>query len=63
MQYTKQIDRIIETDVLVIGGGSAGFGAAVAAARNGAKTLLIEREQMLGGMATRRSGGSIYDLL
>ena len=25
MQYTKQIDRIIETDVLVIGGGSAGF--------------------------------------
>ena len=52
MQYTKQIDRIIETDVLVIGGGSAGFGAAVAAARNGAKTLLIEREQMLGGMAT-----------
>lgn len=28
MQYTKQIDRIIETDVLVIGGGSAGFGAA-----------------------------------
>ena len=39
MQYTKQIDRIIETDVLVIGGGSAGFGAAVAAARNGAKTL------------------------
>ena len=31
MQYTKQIDRIIETDVLVIGGGSAGFGAAVAA--------------------------------
>lgn len=52
MQYTKQIDRIIETDVLVIGGGSAGLGAAVAAARNGAKTLLIEREQMLGGMAT-----------
>lgn len=52
MQYTKQIDRVIETEVLVIGGGSAGFGAAVASARNGAKTLLIERAEMLGGMAT-----------
>ncbi len=52
MQYTKQIDRVIKTDVLVIGGGSAGFGAAVASARNGADTLLIERAQMLGGMAT-----------
>ena len=52
MQYTKQIDRTIKTEVLVIGGGAAGFGAAVASARNGADTLLIEREQMLGGMAT-----------
>lgn len=52
MQYSKQIDRIIKTDVLVIGGGSAGFGAAVAAARNGADTLLIEKNEMLGGMAT-----------
>ncbi len=52
MQYSKQIERIIKTGVLVIGGGSAGFGAAVAAARNGAKTLLIEKGQMLGGMAT-----------
>ena len=52
MQYTKQIDRTIKTEVLVIGGGAAGFGAAVASARNGADTLLIEREQMMGGMAT-----------
>lgn len=52
MEYTKTIERIIKTEVLVIGGGSAGVGAAIAAARNGAETLLIEREQMLGGMAT-----------
>ena len=52
MQYVKEIERIIKTDVLVIGGGSAGFGAAVAAARNGSETLLIEKGQMLGGMAT-----------
>jgi hypothetical protein len=41
-----------ECDVLVAGGGSAGFAAAVNAARTGARTLLIERGGMLGGMAT-----------
>ena len=51
-EYVKQIARTIQTDVLVIGGGPAGFGAAVAAARNGAKTLVIEKGAMLGGMAT-----------
>lgn len=39
-------------DVAVIGGGPSGIGAAVAAARNGAKTILIERYGFLGGMAT-----------
>jgi hypothetical protein len=37
-------------DVAVVGGGSAGLAAAVAAARTGAKTLLIERGGALGGM-------------
>jgi len=36
-------------DVLVIGGGVAGVAAAVAAAREGAKTVLIEKETYLGG--------------
>jgi hypothetical protein len=36
-------------DVIVLGGGSAGIAAAVAAARNGARTALIEAGQMLGG--------------
>ncbi|HCU38554.1 MAG TPA: FAD-dependent oxidoreductase [Armatimonadetes bacterium] len=39
-------------DVVVIGGGPAGFGAAVAAAEEGADTLLIERWGFLGGTAT-----------
>lgn len=39
-------------DVIVAGGGSAGFAAAVNAARGGAKTLLIEREFMIGGIMT-----------
>jgi len=38
--------------VLVAGGGPAGLAAAVAAARRGAETLLIERYGFLGGMAT-----------
>lgn len=39
-------------DVLVVGGGPAGFAAALAASRTGASTLLIERSGRLGGMAT-----------
>ena len=42
-----------ETDVLVAGGGPAGVCAAIAAARNGARVLLVERGNCLGGMATR----------
>lgn len=37
-------------DVLVIGGGPAGLAAAIAAHKNGARTLLIEREARLGGI-------------
>ena len=40
-------------DVLVAGGGPAGACAAIAAARNGARVLLVERGGCLGGMATR----------
>jgi hypothetical protein len=39
-------------DVLVAGGGIAGIAAAIAAARGGKKVTLVEREYVLGGMAT-----------
>jgi len=39
-------------DVVVVGGGTAGVAAAVAASRNGADTLLIERYGFLGGTMT-----------
>jgi heterodisulfide reductase subunit A-like polyferredoxin len=41
-----------ETEVLVIGGGSAGVPAAVAAVRTGADVILVERLGYLGGLAT-----------
>jgi hypothetical protein len=46
-------------DVLVCGGGVAGIAAAVAATRNGANTLLIERAGFLGGTATGSAMGLI----
>ena len=44
--------RDLRADVCVVGGGSGGIGAAVAAARAGANVLLVERESMLGGTST-----------
>ncbi len=41
-----------DVDVVVVGGGPGGCSAAVAAARSGAKTVLLERYGHLGGMAT-----------
>ena len=45
-----------ECDVLVAGGGTAGTVAALAAARNGAKTVLIERHGHLGGSMINGAG-------
>ena len=45
-----------EADVVVVGGGPGGIGAALSAARSGAKTILVERYGHLGGMA---SGGQV----
>ena len=46
------LDTAAEADVVVVGGGPGGLCAAVAAAEEGADTLLIERYGFLGGMAT-----------
>ncbi|MBR2615810.1 MAG: FAD-dependent oxidoreductase [Clostridia bacterium] len=49
--YSKRIPSEA-ADVLVIGGGPAGLCAAIASARQGAKTLLVEKASFCGGMAT-----------
>jgi len=46
---TEEFPVLMERDVVVVGGGTAGAIAAIAAARNGAKTLIIEATGALGG--------------
>ena len=48
----RQLPLAGEYDVVVVGGGMAGIGAAVAAALSGCRTVLLERESALGGLAT-----------
>src|SRR6266545_3979674 len=56
LEPSRRVPIVAETDVLVVGGGPASVGAAVAAKREGARTLLAERYPYLGGMA---SGGMV----
>ena len=52
LEPAKRIPVFGTYDVVVCGGGPAGIASAIAAARNGAKTLLIEQAGALGGMST-----------
>ena len=51
--YRSSIDSRLQTDVLVIGGGTAGVLAALAAAQQGAAVTLVERYGFLGGVSTQ----------
>ncbi len=69
IEVKEQVPVAGRWDVVVCGGGPAGIGAAIAAGRLGARTLLVEAQQHLGGLATNLGtmcdtpGGSIYDEL
>ena len=52
MQMTFDVPVVRRVDVLVVGGGCAGIAAAVSAARHGAKVLIADANNSLGGMAT-----------
>lgn len=56
LEPAREIPVFTETDVLVVGGGGAGVAAAVSAARQGVRVVLIERYGHLGGMF---SGGLV----
>ena len=48
----RDLPVVAEYDVLIIGGGIGGVSAALAAAREGASTVIVEKECGLGGLAT-----------
>ena len=51
-EVNAEIPVLDQVDVLVVGGGPAGVGAAISAARLGAKVLIVEQFNCLGGVAT-----------
>ena len=55
----RDVPVVSRADIVVVGGGPAGFSAAIAAARNGASVCLVERYPYLGGLA---SGGMVLVL-
>ena len=51
-EASRNLPIVREADVVIVGGGPAGITAAIASARNGARTVLIEQFGYLGGTAT-----------
>ena len=63
MKYIQESSRSVpvmaETEVLVVGSGPAGLAAAISAAREGVKTMLVERYGCFGGAITQVGVNSI----
>ena len=59
---SKKRYKYIKTNVLVVGGGPAGIGAAIGAAKMGVDTLLIENYGFFGGVASQSIGMCINQM-
>ena len=53
VEPARSVDVVLETDVLVVGSGPGGLAAALASARAGARTALIDRNGCFGGNITQ----------
>jgi hypothetical protein len=58
----RDVEVLASADVVVVGGGPAGLGTAIAAAREGARVVLLERYGFLGGNFTAAAVGTICGL-
>lgn len=63
VSYMKDIPVIGIADVVVAGGGLGGIAAALASARAGASTIIVERNGFLGGVATAGMCCSLFNCL
>ena len=50
-------DRMIDTDIVIVGAGGAGMTAAIAAANEGRDVVIVESQAMVGGNSVRATGG------
>ena len=50
-------DRVVDTDIVIVGAGGAGMTAAIAAANEGKNVVIVESQAMVGGNSVRSTGG------
>ncbi|MFX1398078.1 MAG: FAD-dependent oxidoreductase [Promethearchaeota archaeon] len=62
IEAEKKINLLDDAEVLIVGGGPAGIGAAISSGRTGAKTILVEKFGSLGGLQTQ-GNNSIFSFI